>query len=144
MIDKHLMPFPDGDRHAGNRQHLDGVALLQVALAEMRICRLARELPPGGGVVEERIAKLFRSFVRERGHVLESTTEDAWRDPACILSDPAGLRYRTRLKEIGVEPEHAAPSRSIGIVHVERKQKGVGEQGCVQGIGGEMTVDDLV
>src|SRR5579864_3731543 len=43
-----------------------------------------------------------------------------------------------------MEPEHAASTRSIGIVHVEREQEGVREQRHVQAVGGEIAQVDLI
>src|SRR5262249_13257247 len=78
------------------------------------------------------------------GNVLESTAEESGGNPARILRDPSGLRNRSRLEEIGMETEHAAASGNVRIVHIKRKQKGVGEQRHVQSVRGEIPRNDVV
>src|SRR5579859_1377764 len=144
MIRKYLMPFSNRYGHSCRGQDLHRIASLQVPLTDVRICGLAGELPGGCDVVNERIVERLRGFMRECGYVLESSAENSRRDPTRILGDPAGLRDRARLKEVGMEAKHTAPSGGVRIVDVERKQKGVGEQRHVQPIGCEIAGVDLV
>src|SRR5579859_6927070 len=144
MIGKYLVPFSNRYRHRCRRQDLNRIASLQVPLTDVRSCGLVGELPGRCGVVNERIVERLGGLVRECGYVLDSTVEESGRDPTRILGDPAGLRNRAWLKEVGMEAKHTAPSGGVRIVDVERKQKGVGEQRHVQRFSCEIAGVDFV
>ena len=79
--------------------------------------------------------------MRERRYILNATTEEAGRNPACKLSHPARLRHRIEHPEKSVESEHAAASRLALVVN--REQERVGQQQIVESIGGEVAGIDV-
>src|SRR6185437_126471 len=81
----------------------------------------------------------------ERGYVLESSTEETGRNPACELTNEAMLREcPVEISKIGVEAQNAAATGGIGISLVEVEQKGVGIERHVHRIGAEIAQIDFI
>src|SRR6266567_2021365 len=113
VIRKVKVFFFNGDRYRGFRQHLNRVSFFQVTLTGRRIGWLAGELPDRSVIVNKGIGKCLGGFMRECGHILESSAENSRRNPTRELGDPARLRNRSWVFKKSMETEYAAAPGSI-------------------------------
>lgn len=127
MIDEIEVLFLDLNRGCGISQYFNRITFFKVVLAHSRIGRLARELPVRRRIADEGIGERLRKLMAQRSHVLESSAKETRRDPACELADEALLREEAvKIREIGVEAQDAAATRSVWIILIEIEQEGVG------------------
>ena len=129
----------DGNRDRGMAQDFQWITGFQIALANTW---LAGELPPGNDVVQERIVECLRDLVAQAGYILKITSEKSRRNPARIDGHPAGLGRAAGIKEVSMEPKHAATGRNAAAV--DAKQESVGQEQYIETIGGELTGVDLI
>src|SRR5438270_2735600 len=78
VISEFEVAFFHRDGYGRIGQHLNGIALFQIALAYLGVRRLSGELPSGRRVFNEWVAKGLGDLMRQGGYVLKSGPKKPW------------------------------------------------------------------